>query len=222
MNRVSKFATLAVGLVTLASSPSLFAQAAPAPAQQAQAPVKPEAIPAKIGLIAFEQAVFATNEGQKALQDVQKKFEPQRTKIQAQQTELDSLQKQLQGAANITDDDRNSRVRTIDSKQKQLQRDSEDAQAAYQNDVQEAYGRVAAKVNGVMQKYASDNGFTILLDVSGQQSSVLWASEKTDVTRAVIEAYNTQSGVAAPPAAPPSAPRPAGAAPHSAAPATRK
>jgi len=213
MNRVSKFATLAVGLVALASTPALFAQASPAPAAPAAAPaVKPEAIPAKVGLIAFEQAVFATNEGQQAIAALGKKYEPQKTKIQQEQTEVDSLQKQLQAATTISDDDRQSRVRTIDAKQKQLQRDGEDAQAAYQNDLQEAYGRIAGKVNAAMQKYASENGFTLVLDVSGQQSNVLWANEKTDVTRAVIEAYNAQAGVAAP-AATPSAPRPSAARP---------
>ncbi|WP_047490441.1 OmpH family outer membrane protein [Terriglobus sp. TAA 43] len=218
MNRVSKFATLAVGLITLASSPAVFAQASPAPAAAAPA-VKPEAIPAKVGLIAFEQAVFATNEGQQAVAALGKKYEPQKTKIQGEQTEVDSLQKQLQAATTISDEDRQSRVRTIDAKQKQLQRDGEDAQAAYQNDLQEAYGRLAGKVNAVMQKYASDNGFTLVLDVSGQQSNVLWANEKTDVTRAVIEAYNAQAGVAAPagpaPAAAPrsAAPRPAATKP---------
>lgn len=196
MNRVSKFATLAVGLITLVSSPAVFAQASPAPA--APAAVKPEAIPAKVGLIAFEQAVFATNEGQQAIAALGKKYEPQKSKIQAEQTEVESLQKQLQAATTLSDDDRQSRVRTIDAKQKQLQRDGEDAQASYQNDLQEAYGRIAGKVNAVMQKYVSDNGFTLLLDVSGQQSNVLWAAEKTDVTRAVIEAYNAQAGVAAP------------------------
>ncbi len=214
MNRVSKFATLAVGLVALASTPALFAQASPAPAAPAAAPaVKPEAIPAKVGLIAFEQAVFATNEGQQAIAALGKKYEPQKAKIQTEQTEVDSLQKQLQAATNISDDDRQSRVRTIDAKQKVLQRDGEDATAAYQNDVQEAYQRIAGKVNAVMQKYVSDNGFTLVLDVSGQQSNVLWASEKTDVTRAVIEAYNAQAGVAAPAGAAPAAPRPSAARP---------
>ena len=223
MNLVSKFSTLLVGIATLASSPSLFAQAAgpQAPAAAAApAPVQPQAIPAKIALIAFEQAVFATNEGQKAIADVQKKYDPTRAKIQQQETEVESLQKQLQGATNISEDDRATRVRTIDAKQKQLQRDGEDASAAYQNDLQEAYGKIAQKFNVVMQKYMSDNGYTLGLDVSAnqQQSSVLFAVPQTDVTRVVVEAYNTSSGVPAQPAAGPvpartTAPRPATTAP---------
>ena len=212
MNQISKFSTLVVGIATLACSPAMFAQA---PAPQPPAAVAPQAIPAKVALIAFEQAVFATNEGQKALADVGKKFEPQKNKIAAQEAEIDSLQKQLQAATTITDDDRASRVRTIDAKQKALQRDGEDAQSAYQNDLQEAYQKVAQKFNLVMQKYASDNGYTLLLDVSGQQSAVLYAAPQTDVTRAVIDAYNTSSGVAAQPAA---GPAPARTAPRTTAP----
>ena len=212
MNHVSKFSTLVVGIATLACSPAMFAQAA-APQPPAPAAVAPQAIPAKVALIAFEQAVFATNEGQKALADVGKKYEPQKNKIAAEEAEIDSLQKQLQAATTISDEDRAGRVRTIDAKQKALQRDGEDAQSAYQNDLQEAYQKVAQKFNVVMQKYASDNGYTLLLDVSGQQSPVLFAAPQTDVTRAVIDAYNTSSGVAAQPAAGPApartAPRPA-------------
>ncbi len=214
MNRVSKFSALLAGIATLACSPYVFSQAAgprpPANSTAAPAVIQPQAIPAKIALIAFEQAVFATNEGQKAVQDTQKKYEPQKAKIQAEETEVDSLQKQLQGATSISDDERASRVRTIDAKQKALQRDGEDASTAYQNDLQEAYGRVAQKVNLVVQKYVADNGYTLLLDVSGQQSNVLFALPQTDITRAVVDAYNASSGVPVQPAsgpAPSTAPR---------------
>ena len=133
---------------------------------------------------------------------------------------MESLQKQLQGAANISEEDRASRVRTIDAKQKQLQRDGEDASAAYQNDLQEVYGKVAQKFNVVMQKYMADNGYTLGLDVSAnqQQSAVLFAVPQTDVTRAVVDAYNASSGVPAQPAAGPApartAPRPSTTAPQ--------
>lgn len=219
MNLVSKFSTLLVGIATLASSPSIFAQAAgpQSPATAAAAPVQPQAIPAKIALIAFEQAVFATNEGQKAVADVQKKYDPTKAKIAASETEVESLQKQLQGATTLSDEERASRVRTIDAKQKQLQRDGEDASAAYQNDLQEAYGKVAQKFNLVMQKYMNDNGYTLGLDVSGQGSAVMFAAPQTDVTRAVVDAYNTSSGVPVQPAAGP-APAPRATTPRPATP----
>ncbi len=218
MNRSQKFSTLAVGVVSLALSPALVAQAAgpaapssPAPAAAAAAP---QAIPAKVALIAFEQAVFSTNEGQRAIQDVQKKYEPTKAKIDAASAEVDSLKKQA-NATGVSEADRAARLRNIDTKEKQLQLDGENASAAYQQDLQEAYGKVAQKFNATMQKYVSDNGFTLLLDVSGQQSSVLFAAPQTDVTRAVIDAYNVASGVAAPPPSAPGAGAPGRTAPAS-------
>ena len=54
----------------------------------------------------------------------------------------------------------------------------------------------------------AQSGFTLLLDVSNQQSSnVMWASQNPniDITMAVVQAYNASSGVTAPPPSAPSA-----------------
>jgi Outer membrane protein (OmpH-like) len=83
--------------------------------------------------------------------------------------------------------------------------------------LQEAYGKVAAKVSTTLKKYVSDNGYTLLLDVSSQQSNVMWANQSTDVTQAVVTAYNASSGVTAPVPAAPSAAAPAAARPRPAA-----
>lgn len=224
MNRNFAFiSALGTALLTVSATAQTATPAptAPATTTPAPAPVVPQAIPAKIALIAFEQSVFATNEGQKTVQDVQKKYEPKKTQIDTLAQEVDSLKKQLQSApATLTDEERASRLKNIDVKEKQLNRDAEDATAAYNADLQEAYGKLAQKVNVTMRKYVQDNGFTLLLDVSGQQSPVLWALPTTDVTEAVISAYNVSSGVAAPPPSAPSATRPRSTTP--ARPATPK
>ncbi len=166
----------------------------------------PQAIPAKIALVAFEQAVFATNEGQRAVQDIQTKYKPKKDQIDILSTEVETLKKQLQSApATLTDAERATRLKTIDTKEKQLTREADDAQTAYNTDLQEAYGKLASKVSATLKKYVSDNGYTLLLDVSSQQSNVMWANQSTDVTQAVVTAYNTSSGVAAPPPAAPAA-----------------
>jgi outer membrane protein len=222
---------LAAGLSTAAA---MAQTAAPAPAAAATAantpPPPPQAVPAKIALIAFEQAVFATNEGQKAVQDVQKKYEPKRSQIESLGQEVDSLKKQLQSApATLSDDERATRLKNIDTKEKQLNRDAEDANNAYQADLQEAYAKVARKVSATVQSYVAQNGYTLLLDVSNQQNSnVMWASQNPniDVTLAVVNAYNASSGVAAPPPSAPSAgapaPRPRPTTPAATKPATPK
>jgi len=204
---------LGAGLSTaaMAQTAATPAPATPAPAASAAntPPPPPQAIPAKIALIAFEQAVFATNEGQKAVQDVQKKYEPKKAQIDTLGQEVDSLKKQLQSApATMSDEERATRLKNIDTKEKQLNRDAEDANNAYQADVQEAYAKVARKVSAVVQNYVAQNGYTLLLDVSNQQNSnVMWASQNPniDITLAVVNAYNASSGVAAPPPPAPSA-----------------
>ena len=214
-NLVSAFAAGIVAVSTLSGvAASVQAQTAPAPAPAAgaaaPAAVAPQAVPAKIALIAFEQAVVATNEGQRSVQEVQKKYEPKKAQIEALGNEVDSLKKQLQAApATTTDEDRANRLRTIDTKEKQLNRDAEDAQTAYNTDLQEALGKVAQKVSAVMRDYCATNGFILLLDVGGQGSNVLWANQSTDVSQAVVTAYNTTSGVAAPPPSAPGASAPA-------------
>jgi len=226
MNRtLGILAALVAGLLPVPA----VAQVSPAPpastSQPAAAPaaVTPQAIPAKIALIAFQQAVIATNEGQRTVLDVQKKFEPQKAKLDALASEIDSLKKQLQALpATTTEQERASREKSIDTKEKQYQRDVDDAQTSYQSDLEEAYGKVAQKVNIVMQSYAKLNGYTLVLDVSNQQSAVMWADTQTDITEAVITAYNASTpNITAPPPAAPSAGRPS-TAPKPAAPAAPK
>jgi len=223
MNRTFVFATaLATGLAASSllaqttHAPATTRPAAPAPAAQAE--VKPEAVEAKIAIIAFEQGVVATNEGQRAVLDIQKKYEPKKTAIDSQSAEIDSLKKQYQALpATIPDEERAARMKTIDDKTKALQRDVEDAQNSYNTDVQEAYGKVAQKFGGTAVKYAQDHGFTLLLNIGGQQQlpTVLWWQRETDITQATIDAYNVASGISAPPPQAPTAPRRApAAAPH--------
>jgi outer membrane protein len=210
MNRTLVLATaLAAGLAV----PTLTAQAATSAgtgaAPAANVAVTPQPIPAKVAIIAFEQAVVATNEGQRSMAEVQKKYEPQKSKIDGEAAEVDSLKKQAQGLPQTTtDDERARRLRTIDEKEKILNRDAEDAQNAYQGDLQEAYGKVAQKVGAAAVKYAQENGYTLMLNVGGNQQTpnpVLWFNQTTDITQAVVNAYNQASGISAPP---PSAPAP--------------
>ena len=206
MNRTLVILTgLAAGLAVSAG----FAQAPAAPTA-APAQVAPQAVPAKIALIEFEQAAAATNEGQRSLQELQKKYEPKKAALDTLAGEIDSLTKQLQAApATMPDDERASRQRAIETKQKQYQRDGEDAQTSYGADLQEAIGKVAQKMGPVVIQYVQKNGYTMLMDNTGQQGGVaiLWTQAGTDISQAVVDAYNASSGVAAPVPSAPSATR---------------
>jgi outer membrane protein len=200
------FALLAVlGLALVFQSSAQTA----APAAAAQA-----APPAKVAVIAFQIAVAQTNEGQRDFADLQKKFEPRQAKLKALSDEIDTLTKQLQTqAASLSEAEQQSRANAIDTKKKQLQRDGEDAQTEVQQAMQEMYNGIASKVYDVLEAYSQLKGYTLVLDISEQQSPVLWAADNMNITKDIIDAYNQKSGVPAPPAAPaaslPAAPKPA-------------
>jgi outer membrane protein len=152
--------------------------------------------PAKIAVILFQQAVAQTNEGQRDFAQLRTKFEPKQTALKQQSDEIDSLKKQMQTAgASLSDAERQQRTRTIDEKEKALQRTAEDAQNDFQSEMNDMYQQLAQKVYGVMQNYVQQNAFTLVLDASQQQSPVLWVNQGSNITAAVVQAYNQQSGV---------------------------
>ena len=193
-------ATLASGLALSAAAQTLPAPAAaPAPAG-----------PAKIAVIAFQTAVAQTNEGQRNFADLQKKYSPKREQLRALADEIDNETKQLQTQGDkLSEAVLASRTKAIDDKKKQLQRDSEDAQNDFQQEMQEIFNTLASKVGDVLTSYEQQQGYTLVLDYAQQQSPVLYAQPSTDITKAIVDAYNVKSGVPAPPAQPAAAPKPA-------------
>ncbi len=173
----------------------------------------------KIATIALYEAVGATNEGQREAEAFSKRIEPKQAELKAQSDELDSLKKQLQTQGDkLNDETRADLVRKIDTKQKALERSTQDFRedaGAQQNEIMQ---KLLQKLAPVLLKYVKDNGYGLLLDNSKQwpDGPVVITSEAFDITKPVVDAYNAQSGVAAPAAAPaaakPAATRPAGTA----------
>ncbi|HEY1803027.1 MAG TPA: OmpH family outer membrane protein [Terracidiphilus sp.] len=172
--------------------------------------------PAKVAVIAFQAAVSQTNEFQRDFADLQKKYDPKRQQLKTLSDQIDTLSKQLQDQGpQLGEEERISRARTIDDKKKQLDRDTQDAQSDFQGDLQQLINGVAAKVGALMTDYAQKQGYTIVLDAGDQQNAtVLYAVPSTDITKAIIEAYNVKSGIPAPPPEAPGANQPAVDAPQ--------
>ena len=200
---MKRLSVLALALVAMtAATANAQTAAAPASSRPAPAPAAASApIQAKVAIIAFQAAITQTNEFQRDFADLQKKYDPKRQQIKTLSDEIDSLTKQLQDqGAKLTDAERVNRSRTIDDKKKQLDRDTQDAQADFQNDLQGIMGSLANKVGVVMTDYADKHGYTLVLDGGDQQNNtVLFAAESTDITKAIIDAYNLKSGIPAPP-----------------------
>jgi len=189
---------------------SALAQTAAEPPSAPSAPVSTApAGPTKIAVIQFEAVVGQTNEGQRAFAELSTKYQPKQQQIKQASDEVDTLKKDLQASGDkLSDVERQTRQRTLDEKEKTLQRNVEDARNDFTGEMNEKFSGIAQKVAAVMTKYAQQNGFTLVLDAGSQQqqSPILWAAESTNISEAVVQAYNQQSGVPPQPGAAP-APR---------------
>jgi Skp family chaperone for outer membrane proteins len=182
-------------------------------AQAASSPATTGA-PVKVGIIAIQQAIANTNEGKKELDVLQQRFAPKQAELKTLNDEIEKLKAQLQAQGDkLSEEARATQVRTIESKQKVLQRNLDDAQSEYQAAQQEIFNRVGTKMAKVMETYAVKNGYGVILDVSNPQTPVLYASESTNITKEIVDAYNAQSpaGPAAKPAGAATQPKPTGA-----------
>jgi outer membrane protein len=167
----------------------------------------------KIAAINIEGAIFASNEGQRDMDALQKKFEPKSSDLKSKNDEIDALKKKLntQGAS-LNDESKADLQRQIEQKQKSLDHEAQDAREDFQNQQNEIGQRILQKMAPLILKYANENGLGVIIDTSNPwpQGQVVWASPNVDITKPLVEAYNVQSGVAAPPKASGSAARPAG------------
>ena len=196
-------------------------------AAPAAAPVG--APPTKVAVIQIQAALAATKEGQKAAADLEVKLGPRKKDLDGKQAEIKDLQDKLQRGGNtLSDSAKEELTRNIDTKTKSYNRELEDAQAELESEQQKVVGALGQKMMAVIDKYAQQNGFAIVLDVSSQTTPVLYASNTVDITKDVIDLYDKTAftptpaaaapGPAARPAASP-APRPAAPKPAPAPPA---
>ena len=196
MNRTLFFpAFLVLGLMAIASA-------------------QPAAQPGKIGIIDMQGALGSTQEGQKLFGDLQARYEPRRKELEKKQSEIAALQDQrTRGSNTMSQEAKDAIARDIDQRTKALNRETEDAQADYQQDTDKVLGELLQKVRVVIDKYSRDNGYSVILDVSQQQTPVVWAANTAIITDDIIALYDKNAPVAGAAAAPAAAKPPAATKP---------
>jgi Skp family chaperone for outer membrane proteins len=211
MSGKSKFHIFALSLVlSIVLSAVGLAQAGAAPAGSPATATPANSVPAtggtKIGIVNIQDAIIATNEGKKEFDALQQRFAPKQSELKGLNDEVEKMKTDLQAKGDkLNDEERNKQVKLLETKQKTLQRSFDDAQTEFQQAEQEVVNRIGSKMLNVLEKYAKTNGYSVILDVSNPQTPVLWASQGTNITKDLVDAYNAEAPVAAP-AAP--APKP--------------
>ncbi len=173
--------------------------------------------PTKVAIIHVQNAILQTKDGQKAAGELQGRFAPKKADLDKKQADIASLQDQLRkGSATMSEEAKAKLMRDIDANNKSLQRDTEDAQADLDQEQGKIMQELGNKVMAVLEKYATANGYAIVLDVSNPQTPVLWAASAIDITNDIVKLYDqahpatsAPSAAKAPGTAAPAAPKPA-------------
>jgi outer membrane protein len=145
----------------------------------------------KVAIIHVQNAILSTKDGQKAATELQGRFAPKKSEIDKKQSDIAALQDQLRkGSATMSEEAKAKLMRDIDTNNKSLQRDTEDAQAELDSEQGKLMQELGNKVMAVIEKYATANGFALVLDVSNPQTPVLWASQTIDITTEIVKLYD--------------------------------
>jgi outer membrane protein len=168
------------------------------------------ALPSKVAVISVQQAIMATKEGAAAGAALQQKYAPKQAEFEKRKADIDALQEQLRkGGATLDEAAKAKLTRDIDGKSKSLQRDAQEANEDTQQDMNKVYNEIGDKMLQIIEPYAYQNGYAVVLDVGGQQTPVLWAAGSANITADIIKLYDQ----AHPNTSVAPAPKPLGAAP---------
>ncbi|HEY6391409.1 MAG TPA: OmpH family outer membrane protein [Bryobacteraceae bacterium] len=157
--------------------------------------------PTKVAVISIQGAIAATKDGQKAIAELDSKAAPKRKELDQKQTDINNLKDQLnKGANTLSEATKTELYKSIQQKTTSLQRDFEDAQADMDQEQQKILQQLGQKILAVIERYARDNGFAMVVDVSSPQTPVMYASPSIDITKEIIDLYDKNSATMSTPA----------------------
>jgi len=165
--------------------------------------------PTKVGIIQAQAALLGTKDGQRALNELNKKLDPTKAALEKKANTIHELTDKLQRGGNAMADAAKAELnRNIADLTKSYNRDMEDAQAEADAENRKMFDELTGKITKIIDIYAQANGYTLILNVSDQNTPVLYAANNTDITTEVIALYDKTYPVASAPATT-AAPKPA-------------
>jgi outer membrane protein len=157
--------------------------------------------PNKVAVISIQGAIAATKDGQKAIAELDSKAAPKRKELDQKQTDINTLKDQLsKGSNTLSEATKAELYKNIQQKTTSLQRDFEDAQADMDQEQQKILQQLGQKILAVIERYARDNGYAMVVDVSSPQTPVMYASPSIDITKEIIDLYDKNSATMSSPA----------------------
>jgi outer membrane protein len=174
----------------------------------------------KVGVISIRQAIAGTGEGKQAGAELQSQFAARQSELENMNKQISDVRQRLDaGAGKLSPEEQARLTRQGELLTRQMQRKQDE----YQEDVNaaqsEVFDRIGRKMVDVLDKYARENNFTVILDSSSQNTPILFASTNIDITQDIVRLYDGAYPVKAGAAG--TTPRPAATTPKPAPPAPK-
>jgi outer membrane protein len=189
-------------------------------AQSATGARSADAAPSRVGVLNIQVAITSTAEGKQASAELQSQFSPRQAEVENLSKQIDDLRNRLRaGASTLSDDEKARLAREGDQLTRMLQRKQQDFQDDSNEAQREVIDRIGRKMLEVIDRYAKENGYAVIIDTSAQNTPVLYAANQIDITQEVIRLYDAANPVKSsvtqprPAATRPATPRPAPAKP---------
>src|ERR1700679_3874168 len=171
---------------------------------------------AKVGVISVQAAIQSTADGKQAAAELQSQFAPRQTELDNLRKQIEDLQTRLRTTSNTLSDEEKARLaREGDQLTRTYQRKQQDSQDDFNEAEREIVDRIGRKMIDILDKYSKDNGYSVILDTSAQNTPVIYAANTIDVTQDIIKLYDqsypvkSSASAARPAAAKPATPKPA-------------
>ena len=177
-----------------------------------QAPSGALSASGKIALIDMNTAISRTQEGQQRAKELEVKFAPTSTRIKDKQQKIADLRNQLsRGSNTMSDDARRKLLREIQVTERDLKRETEDAQAEFTQEQGKVGSEIGSKLLATIQKYSIEKELSLVLNVSALPNlSIVFALNELNITDDIIKLYDQEHPVpgssSSAPAAAPSSP----------------
>lgn len=132
-----------------------------------------------------------------AVQTVEREYRPKQVELQQLQTRIKGIAEEIQklsGASGVID------PKTIQAKQEEgerLQRDLKYKKEQFDSDIEKRYKTlvepVTIDISKALYQYASQNGLTMILDISKMLPAILSINPAVDVTQQFIADFNSKN-----------------------------
>lgn len=145
----------------------------------------------KTGIAKFNVVLNKLNS---EFQKIKDDLSQMQNRAQALETEINKLRDAPEGTP-IDQKSLQAKIDQLDQLKKDIQRKSEDAQAAYNRRRQELFAPLQDEIGKALEAFAKARGINVIIDAA--QVPLIYAADSIDITRAFITDFNSKNPVTA-------------------------